>query len=109
MAISSQLNNIVQSKAFKNIVMSALLTDTNQVNPMKKNYKSGSKTSTRTKRKSKYGRGQSLKAKILKTHPAKHLTLDSQLSFVHNGIWTCSPTQGITQGNTNQQRDGYLK
>lgn len=49
---------------------------------------------------------KSLQKQIMATHPAKHATRDIEQSAKHQTIYTFSPTQGISQGNGNTQRDG---
>lgn len=51
-------------------------------------------------------RSMSLKAMIKRTEAAKHFSFDTNLTMTHNTLYTCVPTQGITQGTGNINRIG---
>lgn len=51
-------------------------------------------------------RSVSLKALIKRTEAAKHFSFDTNLTMTHNTLYTCVPTQGITQGTGNINRTG---
>jgi len=56
-------------------------------------------------RKAARGKG-SFRSQVMAVFPAKHYTGETTPTLVHNTITTMIPTQGITQGNGNTQRDG---
>lgn len=60
---------------------------------------------TTNKRRQQY-RGNSFKRQVMKLHPAKHYTMDTAPLNTHNTILSMCPTQGITQGDGNTNRDG---
>jgi len=66
---------------------------------------SNTRTVTRTRTKGKQMKSQ-IKRIITADKPAKHLTFYAPASILHNSIYTICPTQGVTQGDTNAQRDG---
>lgn len=47
-----------------------------------------------------------LKALIKRTEAAKHFSFDNNAALLHNTMYTCIPTQGITQGTGNINRIG---
>lgn len=50
---------------------------------------------------------KSFKRKVENTKPAKHYTVGlGQATMLHNSWYTASPTYGVTQGDTNANRDG---
>lgn len=69
-----------------------------------RNYRSY--TQTITKRRRRRVNRNSFKQKVMRLHPAKHLTLDMQATNAHQGILTACPTQGVVQGDGNTNRDG---
>jgi len=63
-------------------------------------------TRTMNKRKRTVPRRMSFKKAVLNVKPAKHLSGESSVTINHNQILTCIPSQAITQGTGNTQRDG---
>ena len=64
-------------------------------------------TQTLTKRRrTKPQRSVSLKTLIKRTEAAKHYTFENNAALLHNTLYTCIPTQGITQGTGNTNRVG---
>lgn len=51
-------------------------------------------------------KGNSFKRQVMKLHPAKHYTMETSPNNTHNTILSMCPTQGITQGDGNTNRDG---
>lgn len=73
----------------------------------KRQYNSGmNHTMVVTHKRQRRGRKMSLKALIKQTEAAKHFTLQDNAALLHNSIYTCVPTQAITQGTTNTTRLG---
>lgn len=58
------------------------------------------------KKKKRKQRGFSFKNAVYKVLPAKHYTLEDAFNTTHNTLFTCVPTQGITQGTGNTNREG---
>lgn len=56
-------------------------------------------------RRTRSGR-KSFKSKVMSLHPAKHYTGETVPSLLHNSVVSMVPTQGITQGDGNSNRDG---
>jgi hypothetical protein len=70
-------------------------------------YQGGSKTMVTQKRRKKKYNKNSFRNKLMNTIPAKHYTVAaSQAVMTHNTIYTMVPTQGVTQGDGNANRDG---
>lgn len=68
-------------------------------------------TGTMVQKKRRQQRSVSLKTLIKRTEPAKHYTWENNAALLHNTLYTCIPTQGITQGTsiTNRLADSvYL-
>lgn len=63
-------------------------------------------TLTTTNKRRQRFRGNSFKRQVMKLHPAKHYTAESSSLNTHNSIVCMCPTQGITQGDGNTNRDG---
>jgi len=63
-------------------------------------------TRTMNKRKRTKPVRMSFKKAVLNVKPAKHLSGESSVTIKHNEMLTCIPTQAITQGTGNTQRDG---
>lgn len=61
---------------------------------------------TTTKRKQRKQLASSIKRVITNEKPAKHLSFFTSAALVHQNIMSMSPTQGVVQGDTNQDRDG---
>lgn len=59
-----------------------------------------------TDRRKRVPRRKSIKAIVNSMKEAKHYTLDYNLAFTHNTLFTMCPTQGITQGDGIANRDG---
>lgn len=66
----------------------------------------GSKTMVTTHKRRKTGRRMSLRELVKRTESAKHFSFENNGALTHNTIFTCVPTQGITQGTSNIGRIG---
>lgn len=49
---------------------------------------------------------KSFKRAVMDIQPAKHVTSTPNTSMTHNTLYTCCPSQAITQGDGNTNRDG---
>lgn len=67
--------------------------------------RSNSRTMTTTKRKKKQ-LASSIKRVISNEKPAKHRSFYTAANMSHNLIYSMSPTEIVTQGDTNEDRDG---
>lgn len=65
-----------------------------------------SQTLTTTRKRKRQPQRLSLKKAIINTFPAKHYTAEASVANTHNVILSMCPTQGITQGDGNTNRDG---
>lgn len=66
----------------------------------------GSNTQTITKKRKPKQVIKSFKRMVYDTEQAKHYTFDVSTVMTHNTIYTCMPTQGITQGTGISSRQG---
>lgn len=66
---------------------------------------SNTRTLTTTKRKRKQ-LTSSIKRVISSEKPAKHRSFYTAVAMTHNQIYSMSPTEVVTQGDTNEDRDG---
>ena len=66
----------------------------------------GSRTDTKIIKKRKTASKHSFKKQMMDATPAKHVTSVPNTAMTHNTLYTCCPTQAITQGDGNTNRDG---
>lgn len=68
-------------------------------------YRSGA-TQTMIKTRRLRRRANSFQKKLMQAQPAKHYSNSSTTTLLYNNIYTCIPTAGITQGDSNSNRTG---
>lgn len=68
--------------------------------------RTSSATGTMVQKRRRQQRSVSLKTLIKRTEPSKHYTLENNAALLHNTLYTCVPTQGITQGTSITNRSG---
>lgn len=89
---------------YANTLATKIYDSVSNRNPTKYS-RSQTTTMVRTQRKPKSAKSY-IKRVIDNDKPAKHRSFYAATALTHNSIYTIGPTQLVTQGDTNQNRDG---